>query len=310
MTRPRLLALSVALASHAAPMAAQKASTRRHSRRDRGSSAPTTSSSTHGSMPFAAELDRACGPAPAEACQRARRHGALVAHPARSRQPRARREFSTSVERRFARPTSGPSVSPTMPRRGSTSAARTPPECSGACSATSGSPLPVTASGSRRRSSVRSRSIPISTTPTSASACIRYYADVAPTAAKILRFLLLLPGGNREEGLAQMLRAREPRAPAPGRGRLPAAHHLSLVRAPHRSRARAASRSRPPSSGESALPDADRGDSGRLSARHHGEPRELAGAPRRRHGRPRGICRSSRRSAPGSALPVTSTRSR
>jgi Tetratricopeptide repeat len=36
----------------------------------------------------------------------------------------------------------------------------------------------------------------------------RYYADVAPTAAKILRFLLLLPGGNREEGLAQMLRAR------------------------------------------------------------------------------------------------------
>jgi hypothetical protein len=36
----------------------------------------------------------------------------------------------------------------------------------------------------------------------------RYYADVAPTAAKILRFLLLLPGGNKEEGLAQMLRAR------------------------------------------------------------------------------------------------------
>jgi Tetratricopeptide repeat len=37
----------------------------------------------------------------------------------------------------------------------------------------------------------------------------RYYADVAPAAAKILRFLLLLPGGHREEGLAQMLRARE-----------------------------------------------------------------------------------------------------
>jgi tetratricopeptide (TPR) repeat protein len=36
----------------------------------------------------------------------------------------------------------------------------------------------------------------------------QYYADVAPTAAKILRFLLLLPGGNREEGLEQMLRAR------------------------------------------------------------------------------------------------------
>jgi tetratricopeptide (TPR) repeat protein len=36
----------------------------------------------------------------------------------------------------------------------------------------------------------------------------KYYADVAPTAAKILRFLLLLPGGDRKEGLAQMLRAR------------------------------------------------------------------------------------------------------
>lgn len=37
----------------------------------------------------------------------------------------------------------------------------------------------------------------------------QYYADVAPTAAKILRVLLLLPGGDREEGLARMLRARE-----------------------------------------------------------------------------------------------------
>jgi hypothetical protein len=35
-----------------------------------------------------------------------------------------------------------------------------------------------------------------------------YYADVAPAAAKILRFLLLLPGGNRTEGLARMQRAR------------------------------------------------------------------------------------------------------
>ena len=35
-----------------------------------------------------------------------------------------------------------------------------------------------------------------------------YYADVAPTAAKILRWLLLLPGGNRTEGMQEMLRAR------------------------------------------------------------------------------------------------------
>jgi hypothetical protein len=36
----------------------------------------------------------------------------------------------------------------------------------------------------------------------------RYYADVAPAVLRLLRFLLLLPGGDREEGLAQMLRAR------------------------------------------------------------------------------------------------------
>ena len=36
----------------------------------------------------------------------------------------------------------------------------------------------------------------------------RYYAAVAPAAARMLRWLLLLPGGNRTEGLAQMLRAR------------------------------------------------------------------------------------------------------
>jgi tetratricopeptide (TPR) repeat protein len=37
----------------------------------------------------------------------------------------------------------------------------------------------------------------------------KYYADVAPAAARFLRFLLLLPGGDRDEGLEQMLRARE-----------------------------------------------------------------------------------------------------
>jgi tetratricopeptide (TPR) repeat protein len=35
-----------------------------------------------------------------------------------------------------------------------------------------------------------------------------YYADVAPAAAKILRTLLLLPGGDKEQGLREMLRAR------------------------------------------------------------------------------------------------------
>ena len=36
-----------------------------------------------------------------------------------------------------------------------------------------------------------------------------YYADVAPTAAKMLRWLLALPGGDKEKGLQEMLRARQ-----------------------------------------------------------------------------------------------------
>jgi tetratricopeptide (TPR) repeat protein len=36
----------------------------------------------------------------------------------------------------------------------------------------------------------------------------QYYADVAPPGAKMLRFLLMLPGGNKNEGMARMRRAR------------------------------------------------------------------------------------------------------
>lgn len=36
----------------------------------------------------------------------------------------------------------------------------------------------------------------------------KYYADVAPAAARMLRFLFLLPGGDKERGLEEMLRAR------------------------------------------------------------------------------------------------------
>src|SRR5215510_4475018 len=36
-----------------------------------------------------------------------------------------------------------------------------------------------------------------------------YYADVAPTAAKMLRWLLLLPGGDKTQGMQEMMRARE-----------------------------------------------------------------------------------------------------
>ena len=36
-----------------------------------------------------------------------------------------------------------------------------------------------------------------------------YYADVTPAILKFLRFLMLLPGGNRAQGLAEMLKARD-----------------------------------------------------------------------------------------------------
>ena len=36
-----------------------------------------------------------------------------------------------------------------------------------------------------------------------------YYADVAPAAAKVLRWLLFLPGGDRVKGLQEMLQARQ-----------------------------------------------------------------------------------------------------
>jgi tetratricopeptide (TPR) repeat protein len=36
-----------------------------------------------------------------------------------------------------------------------------------------------------------------------------YYADIAPTAAKVLRVLLMLPGGDRARGLARMQRTRQ-----------------------------------------------------------------------------------------------------
>jgi tetratricopeptide (TPR) repeat protein len=37
----------------------------------------------------------------------------------------------------------------------------------------------------------------------------RYYADVAPAAVKLIRWLLLLPGGDRAQGLRDMLQARD-----------------------------------------------------------------------------------------------------
>ena len=97
---------------------------------------------------------------------------------------------------------------PTTLKPGSISVARTPPASNGVCSATNGWPRPATANGSSRLWNAPLRSIPHWTTPTSRWACTRYYADVAPRAAKFFRLLLALPGGDKKVGLAQMLRAR------------------------------------------------------------------------------------------------------
>ena len=94
----------------------------------------------------------------------------------------------------------------------------------------------------------------------------RYYADVAPAVARFLRFLLLLPGGDRREGLAQMLRART-------QGRLLQGEadyqlHIVYLWYEHQTgRALELLRDlQQRSSRQSTLPDADRRDSGRVSA--------------------------------------------
>ena len=116
--------------------------------------------------------------------------------------------------------------------------------------------------------------------PTSASGCIRYYADVAPAAAKILRFLLMLPGGNRTEGLAQMLRART-------RGRLlqgEADYQLQVIYLWYEHRTDLAVEllqslhERYPGN-PLFLSQIARGP-GYVSARHHGQPRHVADAAR------------------------------
>ena len=87
-------------------------------------------------------------------------------------------------------------------------AGRTPHACSGACCAKRSS---AAARDGKRIKDALERALALDPDLDDAYFGIglyRYYADVAPTAARILRFLLLLPGGDREEGLAQMLRAR------------------------------------------------------------------------------------------------------
>ena len=100
----------------------------------------------------------------------------------------------------------------------------------------SGWPPRATASASRTRSSAPSTLDPGLQDAYFGIGLYHYYADVAPVAAKMLRWLLLLPGGDREAGLREMLRARDGGAAAAERGGLPAAHPLRLVREAARGR--------------------------------------------------------------------------
>ena len=93
------------------------------------------------------------------------------------------------------------------PRPGSTSARPTACGRSSAFTGSSGSPPPATASESRNRSNGRWRSTRRCTTPSSASACIAITPTSRRRCFRFLRFLLLMPGGDRVDGLRQLERA-------------------------------------------------------------------------------------------------------
>jgi tetratricopeptide (TPR) repeat protein len=156
-----------------------------------------------------AELDRACGPAPQEACD------VLVATALWWRiqlDPESRaldEAFSTAVDRAIAANEAWTSRTPDDPEAwfylGGAYAARVQ------WRVLRNEKLAAARDGKRIKDALE-RAIALDPGLDDAYFGIglyRYYADVAPTSAKILRFLLLLPGGNRHEGLGQMLRARD-----------------------------------------------------------------------------------------------------
>ena len=191
--------------------------------------------------------------------------------------------FTASVERAIRTTEAWTERAPQDRRRpGSTSAAPTARACSGGCCAARRSPPRATASRSRRRWSA-----PIALEPGLDDAYFglgmyKYYADVAPAAARVLRFLLLLPGGDRKEGLREMLRARS-------RGRLvqgEADYQLHVIylwyerqteRAIELLRRAAGPLSRQPALSRRRSPQIQ--DAYR--ARHRRQPRNLAAAARR-----------------------------
>ena len=140
-------------------------------------------------------------------------------------------EFSAAVDARSRRPKPGRRASRTTPKPGST--------LGGAYAARvqwrvlRDEKLAAARDGKRIKQALE-RAIaldPASTTPTSGSGCTRYYADVAPAAAQGAAVPAAAARRRQDRGAARRCCARARAAAAPGRGRLPAAHHLSLVRA-------------------------------------------------------------------------------
>ncbi len=131
--------------------------------------------------------------------------------------------FGEQVEAALAATEAWMAREPSGPKPGSTWAPATAPAPSGAACAASSWRRPATASASRRRSSARSRSTRRLQDARFGIGLYQFYADVAPSALKLLRWLLLLPGGDRAAGLQAMEQARTRRAGAAERGRLPAA---------------------------------------------------------------------------------------
>ena len=139
----------------------------------------------------------------------------------------------------------------------------------------------------------------------------RYYADVAPAAAKILRFLLLLPGGDRDRRpRADAARAR--RAAGCCRAKPTTSSTSSISGTSSRTdRARRAPASRCTTRypGNPLFLVEIARDSGHVSARHHGQPRYVADAARRWRASSGSTSRRSPRCGPGWASPDSSTRS-
>ena len=136
----------------------------------------------------------------------------------------------------------------------------------------------------------------------------KYVAGVVPAPVKLLLWLLMLPGGDREAGMQSMLAARDGGELLARRSRLPDALVLPLVRGAAGEGARAARGAARPASPQSDLHVEDRRGAGRLLPRSRGQPGHVPDAGRSGRTRRRGCRRTSRPRAGASGWPSSWTR--